>query len=47
MKDAHYVVDFQKSHDRLSNTVNGIITRIDRYELSQTIRNSQFNRLLE
>lgn len=41
------IIDLRKSHDRLLNTVDNFIARIDRYETEQVARDSQFNRLLE
>ena len=37
----------RQSIDRLTNTIDGFIGRIDRYESEQLARDSQFNRLLE
>lgn len=33
--------------DRLVNTIDGFIARIDRYETEQTARDSQFNKLVD
>ena len=37
----------RQSIDRLTNTIDGFIGRIDRYESEQLARDSQFQRLLE
>ncbi len=36
-----------KKFDRLLNTIDGFIGRIDRYEAEQLARDNQFNRLIE
>jgi len=36
----------EESHQRLLNTVDGFISRIDHYETEQTARDSQFAKLL-
>lgn len=36
----------KESHDRLLNTVDGFIARIDRYEAEQVARDQQFEKLL-
>jgi chromosome segregation ATPase len=41
------IVDLNKSHDRLLNTIDHYLSRLDRYETEQTARDSQFNRLLK
>jgi len=41
------VIDLQASHNRLMNTVDHFLARIDRYETEQAARDSQFNRLLD
>lgn len=38
--------EIKKSLDRLTNTVDGFVARIDRYETEQTARDSQFEKLL-
>jgi len=40
------IVDLKVSHDRLLNTVDGFIARIDRYETELAARDSQFEKLL-
>lgn len=40
-------IDLKRSHDRLLNTVDGFISRIDRYETEMTARDRQFQKLLE
>ena len=40
------VADLKQSHNRLLNTIDGFIGRIDRYEIEQAARDSQFERLL-
>jgi hypothetical protein len=39
--------ELRESHQRLLNTIDGFIGRIDRYETEQLMRDNQFNRLLE
>lgn len=39
-------VELRRSIDRLTNTVDGPIARIDHYETEQAARDAQFNRLL-
>ena len=39
--------ELKASHHRLLNTIDGFVTRIDRYETEQLMRDNQFNRLLE
>jgi hypothetical protein len=41
------ISELKESHNRLLNTIDGFIGRIDRYEMEQTARDNQFNRLLE
>lgn len=41
------ISELKDSHQRLLNTIDGFVGRIDRYESEQTARDSQFNRLLE
>ncbi len=41
------IIDFRKSHDRLLNTIDKFIARIDDYETEQVARDSQFQKLLE
>lgn len=43
----HEIVDLKASHDRLLNTIDGFIGRIDTYETEQIARDAQFARLLE
>lgn len=40
------IVDLKESHNRLLNTVDGFISRIDRYETELAARDSQFEKLL-
>jgi chromosome segregation ATPase len=40
------VSDLRMSHDRLLNTIDGFITRIDKYETEQAARDRQMERLL-
>jgi predicted RecB family endonuclease len=39
--------ELDKKFDRLLNTIDSFVGRIDRYESEQIARDSQFNRLLE
>jgi len=39
--------EIKRSIDRLTNTIDGFVARIDRYETEQTARDAQFERLLE
>jgi len=39
--------ELRESHQRLLNTIDGFVGRIDRYETEQLMRDNQFNRLLE
>lgn len=41
------ISELKDSHQRLLNTIDGFVGRIDRYESEQAARDSQFNRLLE
>lgn len=41
------LVELRESHQRLLNTIDGFVGRIDRYETEQLMRDNQFNRLLE
>lgn len=41
------ILELKASHQRLLQTIDTFIGRIDRYETEQVARNSQFNRLLE
>jgi len=41
------LTELRESHQRLLNTIDGFIGRIDRYETEQLMRDNQFNRLLE
>lgn len=41
------ITDLRKSHDRLLNTIDGFIGRIDKYETELAARDSQFEKLLE
>jgi hypothetical protein len=38
--------EIERKFDRLLNTIDGFIGRIDRYEVEQAARDGQFNRLL-
>ena len=40
------IIDLQASHDRLTQTVDRFIARIDTYETEQTARDGQFQQLL-
>lgn len=40
------VIDLKESHNRLLNTIDGFVGRIDRYETELAARDSQFERLL-
>ena len=42
----HETIDLKKSHDRLLNSIDVFIGRIDRYETEQLMRDTQFERLL-
>jgi predicted nuclease with TOPRIM domain len=39
--------ELRESHQRLLNTIDSFVSRIDRYETEQLIRGNQFNRLLD
>jgi septal ring factor EnvC (AmiA/AmiB activator) len=41
------ITDLKASHDRLLNTIDGFIGRIDTYETELAARDAQFARLLE
>jgi septal ring factor EnvC (AmiA/AmiB activator) len=41
------IVDLKASHNKLLNTIDGFLKRIDNYETEQTARDAQFARLLE
>lgn len=41
------IIDLKVSHDKLLNTVDAFISRIDSYETEMTARDAQFERLLE
>jgi chromosome segregation ATPase len=41
------ITEQDQKFDRLLNTIDGFVGRIDRYETEQLIRDNQFNRLLE
>lgn len=41
------LVELKESHNRLLNTIDGFIGRIDRYETEMTARDNQFAKLLE
>lgn len=40
------ITNLKESHDRLINTIDGFISRIDKYETELTARDSQFEKLL-
>lgn len=40
------IVDLKDSHYRLLNTIDGFISRIDKYETELAARDSQFEKLL-
>lgn len=40
------VADLKASHDRLLNTIDGFIGRIDKYEVELAARDNQFEKLL-
>lgn len=40
------VTDIKESHNRLLNTIDGFVARIDRYETELAARDSQFQKLL-
>ena len=40
------IIELKESHNRLLNTIDGFIARIDRYETELAARDSQFERLL-
>ena len=41
------IIDLNASHERLLNTVDAFVKRIDYYETEQAARDSQFAKLLE
>lgn len=41
------ITDLKKSHDKLLNTIDHFVKRIDDYETEQVTRDSQFQKLLE
>ena len=41
------IVDLKESHNRLLNTVDGFVSRIDKYETELSARDNQFAKLLE
>ena len=41
------IIDLNASHERLLNTVDAFVKRIDDYETEQAARDSQFAKLLE
>ena len=41
------LAELRESHQRLLNTIDGFVGRIDRYETEQLMRDNQLNRLLE
>jgi len=41
------IVELKESHNRLLNTVDGFVARIDQYETEQLARDRQFEKLLE
>lgn len=46
-KIEYEIIDLKASHDRLQNTIDHFLGRLDQYETEQIARDSQFNRLLE
>ena len=40
------IVELKESHDRLLNTIDSFIARIDKYETELAARDSQFEKLL-
>ena len=40
------ITDLKESHNKLVNTIDGFVARIDRYETELAARDSQFERLL-
>ncbi len=40
------IIDLKASHNRLLDTIDGFIARIDKYEIEQAARDSQFEKLL-
>lgn len=40
------IADLRQSHDRLLNTIDGFVARIDKYETEQAVRDNQFEKLL-
>ncbi|NBU34485.1 hypothetical protein EB118_05075 [bacterium] len=42
----HEIIELKDSHNRLLNTIDGFIGRIDKYETELASRDSQFEKLL-
>lgn len=42
----HEIVELKDSHNRLLNTIDGFIGRIDKYETELAARDNQFEKLL-
>lgn len=40
------IIDLKKSHDRLLNTVDGFVKRLEDYEVESRARDAQFERLV-
>ena len=40
------IIDLNASHDKLINTIDTLVGRIDKYETEMTARDSQFEKLL-
>lgn len=40
------IIELRKSHNRLLNTIDGFIARIDKYETELAARDNQFEKLL-
>lgn len=41
------IIDLKKSHDRLLNTVDGFLKRLEDYEIESHARDAQFARLVQ
>lgn len=41
------ITELKESHNRLLNTIDSFVSRIDKYETEQAARDRQFERLLE
>jgi phage shock protein A len=39
------IIDLKESHDRLLNTIDGFVKRLDEVEIEQTARDAKFERL--